>query len=162
MPAKIVPITLFSKARPFFISKRLVAVSGGFDPLHPGHISNIQEAKKLGDCLVVIVNGDSFLTRKKGKPFLPLKTRMQIIAGLEGVDFVVDWNSKSDNVIGALELVQPDIFAKGGDRTDKTNIPEWETCKRLGCEIVVGVGKDKAWSSSDFLVDWVNFFKEMD
>ncbi len=135
---------------------KIVLVSGGFDPIHPGHISNIQEAKKLGDTLVVVVNGDAFLRDKKGKPFQDLKTRCAIVSAVQGADYIIPFEIKNDkSICKALEYVQPHIFAKGGDRSGPSTIPEWPICQQLGIEVVFNVGLDKQWSSSDFLKEWV-------
>ena len=151
--APIVSFKEFAKLRPKL--GRVVATSGGFDPIHPGHISCIIESKKYGDTLVVIVNGDNFLREKKGKPFQDLETRSLIVSGIAGVDFVIPFEIKNDQtVIKALEKLKPNVFTKGGDRVDETTIPEWEVCKKHGIEIVTGIGADKKWSSSWFLQDW--------
>jgi len=71
---------------------------------------------------------------------------------LRGVDYVVGWDDGSQTVEGAIEELEPDVFTKGGDRTDASNVPEWEVCARLGCEIRFGVGGGKIQSSS-WLVD---------
>lgn len=135
----------------------VVAVSGGFDPIHPGHISYIQEAKKLGDTLAAIVNGDAFLRNKKGKPFQNLQTRCAIVSAVRGVDYVVPFEIENDQTVArALEILQPHIFAKGGDRSNPATIPDdWAACERCGIKVVFNVGMDKAWSSSDFLASWV-------
>ena len=134
---------------------KIVVVSGGYDPIHPGHISNMQEAKKLGDTLIVVVNGDGFLTKKKGKPFQDLATRSLIVSGIKSVDYVMPFEIENDDtVIQALEKIKPQIFAKGGDRIDAVTIPEWETCQKNNIEVVTGVGLPKYWSSSDFLKNW--------
>jgi cytidyltransferase-like protein len=151
--AKIVSLDEFAKLRPKL--GKIVATSGGYDPIHPGHISCIIQSKKYGDTLVVIVNGDAFLTAKKGRPFQNLETRSLIVSGITGVDYVVPFEIEDDpTVIKALEIIKPDIFTKGGDRVDQASLPEWETCKKYGIEIVFGVGDDKQWSSSWFLKDW--------
>ena len=140
---------------------RIVAVSGGFDPIHPGHISNIQEGKKLGDTLVAIVNGDAFLTSKKGKPFQDLQTRSSIISSVQGVDFVIPFEIDNDmTVCKALEWLRPHIFAKGGDRVDERTIPEWKVCEAHDIKVVSGIGLDKEWSSSIFLKEWVEHTKK--
>jgi D-beta-D-heptose 7-phosphate kinase/D-beta-D-heptose 1-phosphate adenosyltransferase len=133
--------------------RHLVATSGGFDPIHIGHLRCIQQSKQsLHDILVVIVNGDGFLTRKKGKPFMPLAERMEIIDGLRGVDFVTTWDDGSQNVIGALEILKPHLFAKGGDRSSADKVPEAEVCAKIGCTILYGVGgTDKVQSSSNLI-----------
>jgi cytidyltransferase-like protein len=134
---------------------KLVMTSGGFDPIHPGHISCIIESATYGDTLVVVVNGDSFLREKKGQPFQDCETRCLIVSGLRAVDFVVPYDAPGDStVIGALEAIAPHVFTKGGDRVDATTIPEWAVCSRLGIEVVTGVGLSKEWSSSRFLEDW--------
>lgn len=136
-----------------FSHERVVATSGGFDPLHIGHLRCIQQSKQNGnDILVVIVNGDGFLTRKKGKPFMPLAERMEIIDGLRDVNFVTTWDDGTQNVVGALEILKPDVFTKGGDRSSADKVPEAEVCARIGCTIRYGVGgTDKVQSSSDLI-----------
>ena len=136
--------------------KTVVATSGGFDPIHPGHLSSFLEARALGDVLVVIVNGDKFLRRKKGSPFMGLEIRSRIVAYAKGVDYVYPFeptDDEDDTVSEALFELRPDIFAKGGDR-DATNIPERSICESLGIRIVSGVGDAKAFSSSGFLRRW--------
>ena len=151
--AKIVSFDEFTKLRPKL--GKIVVTSGGFDPIHPGHISCIIESKKYGDTLVVIVNGDSFLTAKKGRPFQNLETRSLIVSGIAGVDFVIPFEIKGDQTVNkALAVIRPHVFTKGGDRVDKASLPEWETCKKHKIKIVFGVGEDKKWSSSWFLKEW--------
>ena len=138
------------------IQGTLAATSGGFDPIHPGHISCIRDSKLHADTLVVIVNGDDFLRRKKGKPFQDLETRSLIVSSLPWVDYVVMFEIENDpTVCVALEEIRPEKFTKGGDRTGIENIPEWTTCQQHGIEIVTSVGDDKEWSSSTFLADWI-------
>lgn len=151
--AKIISFEEFSKLRPKL--GKVVVTSGGYDPIHPGHISCIIESKKFGDTLVVIVNGDAFLTAKKGKPFQNLETRSLIVSGIAGVDYVVPFEIKDDQTVNkALEALRPDVFTKGGDRVDASTIPEWETCKKYNIKVVTGVGLPKKWSSSWFLKEW--------
>ncbi|MEK7519897.1 MAG: adenylyltransferase/cytidyltransferase family protein [Patescibacteria group bacterium] len=140
----------------------IVATSGGFDPLHPGHTTSIMESKRYGDTLTVIVNGDAFLRAKKGKPFQDLATRCAIVSAIRGVDFVVPFEIENDMTVSrALELIRPHVFTKGGDRIDERTIPEWETCQRHGITIVSGVGLPKQWSSSWFLKEWEQFVNTM-
>lgn len=140
---------------------KIVMTSGGFDPIHPGHISCIKESKKYGDTLVVVVNGDSFLTAKKGKSFQDLKTRCLIVSAIQGVDYVVPFEVENDPTVQkALETLRPHVFTKGGDRKDASSIPEWDVCKKHGIAIVTGVGLDKQWSSSEFLKDWGEHVKK--
>jgi cytidyltransferase-like protein len=151
--APILELQEFAQLRPAL--GRVVATSGGFDPIHPGHISCIIESADLGDVLVVIVNGDSFLTEKKGKPFQDLRTRSLIVSGIRGVDYVVPFEAPGDPTVSkALAAIRPDVFTKGGDRVDETTIPEWEVCSAIGAEVVTGVGLQKEWSSSWFLENW--------
>ena len=151
--AKIVSIKELQALRPQL--GRLVLTSGGFDPIHPGHISCIIASRQYGDTVVVVVNGDAFLAAKKGKPFQDLATRSLIVSALREVDFVVPFEISGDStVIQALEAIRPDVFTKGGDRIDESSIPEWETCQKHDIEIISGVGLSKLWSSSDFLKDW--------
>lgn len=132
----------------------MVATSGGYDPIHPGHISCMIESKKFNPILVVIVNGDSFLAEKKGKAFQDLKTRCQIVSTIKGVDFVVPYESSNPTVCQVLEYIRPGVFTKGGDRCDRETIPEWEVCKKNNVRVMTGVGEPKNWSSSDFLDKW--------
>lgn len=152
--AKIVSLEEFSKLRPKL--GKIVATSGGFDPIHPGHVSCIIQSKKLGDTLIVIVNGDQFLTAKKGRPFQNLETRCLIVSGIAGVDYVVPFEIANDQtVVKALEAIRPNVFTKGGDRNQKTLPPdETEVCKKYDIKVAFGVGESKKWSSSWFLDDW--------
>jgi len=157
-PAPIISIDDFIALRPTL--GKIVCTSGGFDPIHPGHVSCIRDSKKYGDTLVVIVNGDTFLKNKKGRPFMDIETRCHIVAHLAGVDYVVPFEIENDQTVCvALEKIKPHIFTKGGDRIDETSIPEWHICKAQDTEIISGIGWEKKWSSSDFLQDWVDFWK---
>jgi cytidyltransferase-like protein len=116
---------------------KIVCTSGGFDPLHPGHVSCIVESKQYGDTIVVVVNGDGFLRRKKGKPFMDLQTRCEIISCLRGVDYVIPFEIEDDQTVcEALRRIRPHIFTKGGDRLDYTSIPEWDVCVELGIQLI--------------------------
>lgn len=151
--AKIVTFDELKGLRPKL--GKIVATSGGFDPIHPGHISCIIDSRKYGDTLVVIVNGDAFLAAKKGRPFQNLETRSLIVSGLRHVDYVVPFEIKNDQTVSkALEALRPHVFTKGGDRVDPQSLPEWETCQKHNIEVVFGVGMDKKWSSSWFLKEW--------
>lgn len=139
--------------------KIVVAVSGGFDPLHIGHVELFEEAKKLGDQLVVIVNNDNWLRAKKRHIFMSQKERKKILEALRVVDKVIltthPKNPKDMSVCRELEKIKPDIFANGGDRTKK-NIPEVATCEKIHCRMVFGVGPSgKMQSSSWLLSDYV-------
>jgi cytidyltransferase-like protein len=133
----------------------LVSTSGGFDPMHVGHLRCIQAASMLkgeNGLFVVIVNGDGFLKRKKGYVFMPLDERMELVAAMRGVDYVVPWDDGGQFVTGAIEVIRPNIFAKGGDRSTSENVPEFDTCIKLGCAVVFGIGGHvKVQSSSDLV-----------
>jgi D-beta-D-heptose 7-phosphate kinase/D-beta-D-heptose 1-phosphate adenosyltransferase len=134
---------------------KIVAASGGFDPLHVGHVEYLQQARSLGDKLVVIVNSDEFLIRKKGYAFMPLRERMAIVAALRYVDEVVACIDQDQTVCESLRMLRPNIFAKGGDRTIDT-LPELAICSELGIEIVDGLGA-KVQSSSDLVNKTLRF-----
>jgi D-beta-D-heptose 7-phosphate kinase/D-beta-D-heptose 1-phosphate adenosyltransferase len=156
-PAPIVDFPAIDRLRSTL--GKIVVASGGFDPLHPGHASNLLESKALGDTLVVVVNGDGFLRAKKGKPFQDLKTRCQIVSFVRGVDYVVPFEIEGDSTVcQALRRLRPHVFAKGGDRSAPHLVPEWDVCQELGIEIVFGVGAKKEWSSSDFLKEWGEYW----
>jgi cytidyltransferase-like protein len=127
----------------------VVATSGGFDPLHAGHLRSLAAARRLGDALVVIANGDGYLLRKKGYVFMPQADRLEILDALRCVDFVVPWDDGTPVVSGAVELIRPSIFAKGVTLDDPRQLPEWEACRSVGCRVVLGVGGAKVRSSSE-------------
>ena len=139
---------------------KIIIVSGGFDPLHSGHIEHFRAAKELGDLLIVGLNSDDWLTRKKGKSFMALEERLCIVRELKTVDLAIgfndDDNSSRDLIEKVLELYDCDVvFANGGDRTHE-NIPEVEQFKdnpKVSFEFGVG-GDDKKNSSSWILANW--------
>ncbi|HIF39176.1 MAG TPA: hypothetical protein EYQ69_08250 [Gemmatimonadetes bacterium] len=147
-----------SNERPIYMT------SGGFDPIHVGHVRCILETSmlatnsglhpsKMKGLVVIVVNADSFLIRKKGYAFMPLNQRMEIINAIQGVDYVVPWETSGDQTVcGVIKELKPRYFTKGGDRFDASTIPEWEICQRIGCEILTGIGGNKIQSSSS-LVD---------
>src|SRR3989344_1774014 len=139
--------------------KIVVAVSGGMDPLHSGHIGLFKAAKKLGDKLVVILNNDNWLRAKKGFAFMPQAERKAVIEALQFVDEVVltkhPKNPKDMSVSAQLIKLKPDIFANGGDRneTDAANpksslFKDIHTCERYGIKMIFKVGGGKSQSSS--------------
>jgi D-beta-D-heptose 7-phosphate kinase/D-beta-D-heptose 1-phosphate adenosyltransferase len=86
--------------------KKIVLITGGFDPLHSGHIAYFKAAKALGDILVVGVNSDAWLTRKKGSPFMPYKERAEIVRNIVGVDFVIDFDDTDGSAKHAIRMVR--------------------------------------------------------
>ena len=139
--------------------KNIVLITGGFDPLHSGHIAYFKAAKQLGDILVVGVNSDAWLTRKKGSQFMPYKERSEIVRNIVGVDFVIEFDDSDNSAKRAIWMVRQSypqdkiIFANGGDRTDE-NIPEMDI-QDNNLEFVFGVGGfNKANSSSWILQEW--------
>ncbi len=131
-----------------------IAVSGGFDPIHLGHLRMFQQAKKLGGKLVVILNSDGWLRRKKGAYFMSANERKEIIEAFDCVDSVYILNSIKPHVSDALHQIRPDIFANGGDRKNEDDIPEASVCAELGIEMVFNVGGKKIRSSSDLLENY--------
>jgi len=127
----------------------VVVASGYFNPLHIGHIWYLRESKKLGDKLIVIVCNDKQVKIKNSVPFMNEKERMEIIASLKWIDEAVLSIDQDETVCKTLEMIKPDIYTKGGDRTPD-NMPkaEIDTCKKLGTKIVYGVGGKKIQSSS--------------
>ena len=122
-------------------------VSGGFDPIHVGHVRMIKEAAEWGD-VIVIINSDDWLLRKKGYVFMPWKERVEIISNITGVLKVTGVDDTDGTVCMALGYHRPDAFANGGDRK-KENTPEMELCDELGIQMLWGIGgKDKPQSSS--------------
>ncbi len=136
------------------MSKKIVTVSGGFDPIHVGHVRMIQEAAALGDELVVILNNDHWLMKKKGFVFMPQDQRKEIIEAIAGVARVVLTNHESNcedmSVCDALREIQPHVFANGGDRF-ADNIPEAVLARELGIETVFQIGRGGKVQSSSWL-----------
>lgn len=139
------------------IATKVVVVSGGFDPLHSGHISYLNQAKSLGDILVVGINSDEWLIRKKGRAFMSWFERSKIIKDLKPVDYVVSFDDSDNSAIKLIDTVKKTwpsstiVFANGGDRTVE-NIPEMSV---EGIEFVFGVGGEtKLNSSSSLLEEW--------
>lgn len=139
--------------------KRIVLITGGFDPFHSGHIAYFKAAKQLGDMLIVGINSDAWLTRKKGAPFMPYSERSEIVRNIVGVDSVIDFDDADGSARHAIEMVRQSypqdkiVFANGGDRTND-NIPEMNIVDN-NLQFVFGVGGfNKANSSSWILQEW--------
>ena len=138
---------------------KIVLVTGGFDPIHSGHIDYIREAAKLGDILIVGVNSDKWLTRKKGKPFMNYQERTEVVNALKWVDHVLSFDDSDDSACSLLETLKKTwigkgdelIFANGGDRNNTNN----REAEGEGVTFVYGVGgSNKKNSSSDILKAW--------
>jgi len=137
----------------------IVIATGGFDPIHSGHINYLNEAKKLGNILYVGLNSDAWLTRKKGKAFMNWEERAVILSNLKSVDYVTDFEDFDGTAKDAIRIVRKQhptdkiIFVNGGDRT-KENIPEMDI-QDNNLEFIFGVGGDyKQNSSSWILKSW--------
>jgi cytidyltransferase-like protein len=150
---------------------KVVMVSGGFDPIHIGHIRLMREAKQLGDKLIVVINNDNWLRQKKGKEFMPEEERKEIIEALECVDKVIisghPRNPKDMSICRELIKVKPHIFANGGDRDEKdaedpksSLYREKQIHKKYGIKMVYNVGNGgKIRSSSELLKSYAKTIK---
>ena len=136
-------------------------VAGAFDPFHLGHLNHIREAKKYCDHLVVILNTDDDVHRKRGFVFMPMGQRYELLKSLREVDEVVICIDGDGTVAKTLLWIKPDVFCKGGDRK-QSNMPknEIEVCKQIGCKIIYGVGEQLA-SSTDLLRKIQAYDKEL-
>lgn len=140
---------------------KIVLVTGGFDPIHSGHIEYFKAARELGDKLVVGLNSDDWLIRKKGQPFMPWNERAAIVANLHVVDRVINFDDTDNSAKDAIRKARsifPNhdiIFANGGDRT-KENIPEMDLLNEyLNLKFAFGIGgENKMNSSSWILQEW--------
>ncbi len=134
----------------------IVAVSGGFDPIHIGHIRLLKEAKKMGDKLVVILNNDNWLQNKKTQIFMPQYERHEILEAIEEVDRVVitghPSNPKDMSVSRELLKIKPGIFVKGGDQKKEKDVPEAEACRKIGCKIIFHAGHGGNFQYSSWLL----------
>lgn len=126
-----------------------ICVSGGFDPLHVGHLHMFKAAAQIGD-LYVIINSDEWLFRKKGKVFMPWRERAEIIAELQCVTAVSPVDDSDGTVCEALKRIQPEYFANGGDRV-KDNTPEGKVCSEYAIQMLFNIGGEKIASSSEML-----------
>lgn len=126
-----------------------VAISGGFDPVHVGHVRMIHDAALLGN-VVVILNSDDWLKRKKGYVFMDWLSRAHILRAIRGVVDVVAVDDSDGTVVEALARIKPDYFANGGDRTSE-NTPELALCLDYGIKPVWNVGGEKLASSSELV-----------
>ena len=126
-----------------------IAVSGGFDPIHKGHVQMIREAAEYGR-VIVFLNSDAWLIRKKGYKFMPFEERAYIAGSIKGVSIITNVDDSDGTVCKALERFKPDYFANGGDRYE-TNTPEMKVCKDLGIQMLWNIGGGKIQSSSELV-----------
>ena len=141
-------------------NKNVIILSGGFDPVHKGHVRMFKEASNLGHQVIVGLNSDEWLTRKKGKPFMEFEERKEIIEGFKYVNKVISFNDDDGTAINAIERVNlmyssdyQMYFANGGDRTT-SNVPEMGICDELGVAMLWNVGGGKIQSSSELTANW--------
>ena len=141
---------------------KIAVVSGGFDPIHSGHIDYLSEAKENADYLIVALNSDHWLSKKKGRPFMEFSERKQILESIKYVDEVIDFDDTDGSCINALEKIKATyldasiFFCNGGDRSEE-NIPEKNV---EGIKFIFGVGgTNKKNSSSWILKNWQYDFK---
>jgi D-beta-D-heptose 7-phosphate kinase/D-beta-D-heptose 1-phosphate adenosyltransferase len=131
------------------MSNKTICVSGGMDPVHSGHIRMIREASAYGD-IIIILNSDDWLMRKKGYKFMSWEERAEILEAIKGVIAVERVDDQDGTVCEALIRIKPDYFANGGDRKSE-NTPELEVCNSFGIEMIWGVGGGKTQSSSELV-----------
>ena len=127
-----------------------VMVSGGFDPVHAGHIRMIRSAAEYGD-VIVIANSDNWLFRKKGFVFMDFEKRVEILNAIKGVVLVDSVDDTDGTVCEAIRRLKPTFFANGGDR-GRQNTPEQDVCQELGVELLWSIGGDQKLDSSSDLV----------
>ena len=134
---------------------KIICISGGFDPIHVGHVRLIKDAAKHGD-VFVILNSDEWLMKKKGYMFMTFDERKEIIESIGVVHAVIDVDDDDGTVCEALERIRPSYFGNGGDRLSD-NVPEGELCEELGIKMFFNLGGGKVQSSSDL----VQSYKEL-
>ena len=141
------------------MNKKIIILSGGFDPVHKGHIRMFKAAKEFSATIIVGLNSDSWLTRKKGKPFMFWDERKEILEAISFIDSVYSFNDDDDTACDLIrDVVEQNkdednleiYFGNGGDRTE-SNSPETDYCHKNNIEILWGVGGGKIQSSSDLI-----------
>ncbi len=134
----------------------VLVLSGGFDPLHVGHIRMIQQARDMAALIVVGVNSDDWLMRNKGRVYMKFEERREIVASIRGVTSAVGFNDADDTAINLIQMVSTMspgakiAFGNGGMRT-ALNVPEVAVCQSLGIDMIWGLGGDKVQSSSELV-----------
>ncbi len=140
--------------------QKIIILSGGFDPVHIGHIRMFKEAKERGDVVIVGANSDEWLNRKKGRAFMPLVERIEILKAIEYIDYVWTFDDKDNTACKLIDKVIQKFsdragefkiyFGNGGDRTDETT-PEINFCNQNDINMIWGIGGEKIQSSSDLI-----------
>jgi len=136
-------------ARIITMKNKTIVISGGMDPIHVGHIHMIQAAAQLGE-VIVVLNSDAWLKRKKGYVFMPYEERKYVLEQLKGVAAVSAVDDYDGTVCEALQRLHPDMFGNGGDRTSE-NTPEGDVCNELNIEMIWNLGGKKIQSSSGLI-----------
>ena len=139
------------------IERPTIMVSGGFDPVHAGHIRMIRHAAEYGD-VIVIANSDDWLYRKKGFIFMEWDRRVEILNAIKGVVLVDSVDDSDGTVCEAIRRLRPTYFANGGDR-GRSNTPEQSVCEELGIELLWGIGGEEKLDSSSELAKKVRDFE---
>tara|TARA_R100000664_G_C2756430_1_gene144307 strand:- start:3036 stop:3503 length:468 start_codon:yes stop_codon:yes gene_type:complete len=134
-------------------NEKTIVISGGMDPVHIGHVKMIKAAAELGR-VIVVLNSDEWLVRKKGYAFMSFEERKYLLENIKGVSEVSDVDDNDGTVCEALQRLKPDMFGNGGDRTSD-NTPEKEVCLDIGIRMVWNLGGEKIQSSSDLVRDFV-------
>ena len=140
------------------MSNKTIALSGGFDPVHVGHLRMIKVATKIGR-VVIILNSDDWLMRKKGYVFMTFEERKELLEAFDDVKGVVEVNDIDNSVCEALDRIRPHYFGNGGDRKSD-NVPEVNLCTKLGISLAWNLGGDKIQSSSDLVNSMVEHMEK--
>jgi D-beta-D-heptose 7-phosphate kinase/D-beta-D-heptose 1-phosphate adenosyltransferase len=137
--------------------KETVMVSGGFDPVHAGHIRMIRDAAQYGD-VIIVANSDAWLFRKKGFIFMEWDRRVEILNAIKGVILVDSVDDTDGTVCEAIRRLKPTYFANGGDR-GRANTPEQDVCEELGVKLLWAIGGEEKLQSSSELAKKVRNFE---
>ena len=141
------------------VKKNIIILSGGFDPVHKGHIRMFKEASMNG-MVIAGLNSDDWLIRKKGKFFMPFVERKEILESIKYIDLVKSFNDNDGTACNLIEKINNEysdkyniFFGNGGDRTNQTT-PEIKFCNDNNIDLIWGLGGGKIQSSSDLLKNW--------